>query len=304
MCIRDSWYVDRLWDEWDVRRRKRQTLWSALLLLLSGAFVYGGFLGLEAMPELERGVVWMGAVFAVMALAAVVFFWKKAVGAAFYAQVAGMLCFFFIQMCIRDRRSARERRRIRSSCRSSRARRSMPSRARLKRWASNWARSWTRMAQRRTACLLYTSQAIQRPKKRLFIALIAASLGLTALSAYGIWKVSFAGLQDISVYLPLVLGMILAGALSVALIGLAGIVLAILGLSSAVLFQRQAWTAINLLFPIAVVLGKCFEIDKERVERSFIEVSNQIIRNRRIRVKPEELLLLAPQMCIRDSRRD
>ena len=144
-------------------------------------------------------------------------------------------------------------------------------------------------------------QAIQRPKKRLFIALIAASLGLTALSAYGIWKVSFAGLQDISVYLPLVLGMILAGALSVALIGLAGIVLAILGLSSAVLFQRQAWTAINLLFPIAVVLGKCFEIDKERVERSFIEVSNQIIRNRRIRVKPEELLLLAPH-CLQEEK--
>lgn len=142
---------------------------------------------------------------------------------------------------------------------------------------------------------------VKRPKKRLFIILIAASLALTALSAYGVWKVSFAGLQDISVYLPLLLGMILAGALSIAGIGLVGIVLAILGLSSAAFFQRQAWTAINLLFPLAVVLGKCFEIDKERIERSFIEVSNQIIRNRKIRVAPGELLLLAPH-CLQEEK--
>lgn len=91
-----GWYVDRLWDEWDMRRRKRQTLWLALTALLSGAFIYGGFLGLEAMPELESGVMAMGAIFGVMALVSAAFLWKKEIGAAFYAQVFGMLCFFLV----------------------------------------------------------------------------------------------------------------------------------------------------------------------------------------------------------------
>ena len=42
------------------------------------------------------------------------------------------------------------------------------------------------------------------------------------------------------------------------------------------------------------MLGKLFDINKEKVECSFIEVSNQIIKNRHIKVKPEELLVLTP----------
>lgn len=138
---------------------------------------------------------------------------------------------------------------------------------------------------------------VTRPKKRLFLALILASLLLSGLSIYGIWRVSFPGLSNISAYLPLLLGVVLASVIIAIAIGVVGIILAILGLPTPAFFQGLAWSAINLLFPIAIALGKLFDIEKERVERSFIEVSNHLVKRKGIRVKPEQLLVLSPH-CI------
>ncbi|MDU4961451.1 MAG: DUF116 domain-containing protein [Sporomusaceae bacterium] len=139
--------------------------------------------------------------------------------------------------------------------------------------------------------------AVARPKKRLFLALTLASLLLAGLSTYGIWKVSFPGLANISAYLPLILGGILAAIVVTITVGFAGIILAIIGLPAPGFFQGLAWSAINLLFPLAIMLGKLFDIDKERVERSFIEVSNHLVKSKQIRIKPEQLLVLSPH-CI------
>lgn len=144
-------------------------------------------------------------------------------------------------------------------------------------------------------------ETIQRPKKRLFIALILISLFLSAISIYGIWKVSFLGLATISEYLPHILGTILIITLLVISIGILGIIFAIWGLPTLSFFHRQAWTAINLLFPIAVVLGKLMDINKERIERSFIEVSNQIIRNRKVIIPADKLLVITPH-CLQEEK--
>lgn len=138
---------------------------------------------------------------------------------------------------------------------------------------------------------------VARPKKRLFLALILASLMLSGLSIYGIWRVSFPGLSNISAYLPLLLGAVLASVIIAVAIGVIGIILAILGTPTPAFFQGLAWSAINLLFPVAIALGKLFDIEKERVERSFIEVSNHLVKRKGIHVKPEQLLVLSPH-CI------
>lgn len=142
--------------------------------------------------------------------------------------------------------------------------------------------------------------AIHRPKKRIFIILIFLSLFVTSISTYGIWKISFIGLANISEPLPILLGILLAGILASIFFGLMGIVFSILGWPTVRFFHRLAWTAINILFPMAITIGKIVSVDKEKIERSFIEVSNQIIRNRHIRVKPEELLLLTPH-CLQEE---
>ena len=143
-------------------------------------------------------------------------------------------------------------------------------------------------------------EAMVRPKKRLFIALILASLGLAALSTYGLWMVSFPGLANISAYLPVILGILLALVILAIGIGVGGIILTILGFSTLSFFQGPAWSAINLLFPLAIRIGKFFDVEKERVERSFIEVSNHLIQTKCIKVKPDKLLILTPH-CIQQE---
>ena len=143
-------------------------------------------------------------------------------------------------------------------------------------------------------------EVMVRPKKRLFIALILASLGLAALSTYGLWMVSFPGLANISAYLPVILGILLALVILTIGIGVGGIILTILGFSTLSFFQGPAWSAINLLFPLAIRIGKFFDVEKERVERSFIEVSNHLIQTKCIKVKPDKLLILTPH-CIQQE---
>ena len=136
-----------------------------------------------------------------------------------------------------------------------------------------------------------------RPRKRLFLALILISLLLAAISTYGLWMVSLPGLTNISAYLPLLLGLLLGTVIFAIACGVGGIILAILGFPTVAFFQGLAWSAINLLFPVAVRIGRLFHFDKERVERSFIEVSNHLIRCRSITVVPNKLLILLPH-CI------
>ncbi|MBP2639957.1 MAG: hypothetical protein H6Q66_908 [Firmicutes bacterium] len=144
------------------------------------------------------------------------------------------------------------------------------------------------------------SEVIHRPKKRLFIALILISLFVTAVSTYGIWMVSFPGLSNISTHLPLILGSLLAIALFAIVSGVVGIVLAILGFPTLHFFRRIAWSTVNILFPMATMIGRLFDVEKEKVERSFIEVSNHLNRQKHHKIAPEKLLILTPH-CIQND---
>ena len=133
-----------------------------------------------------------------------------------------------------------------------------------------------------------------KPKKRLFIDLILLSLVFIIFFFFFAWKISFSGLYDINEILPFFIAGGLILIFLIVSLGLLGMILAIIGCPTFSFFKRQAWTAINLLFPLAVMLGKLFDINKEKIESSFIEVSNQIIKNRHIKVQPHELLVLTP----------
>lgn len=143
-------------------------------------------------------------------------------------------------------------------------------------------------------------EVMVRPKKRLFLALILASLCVASLSTYGLWMVSFPGLANISAHLPIILGVLLGLVLLSIGIGIGGIILTILGFSTFAFFQGPAWSAINLLFPLAIQIGKLFDVEKERVERSFIEVSNHLMRTKGTKVRPDKLLILTPH-CIQQE---
>lgn len=143
-------------------------------------------------------------------------------------------------------------------------------------------------------------EAVHRPRKRLFLILILISLCIATISSYGLWIVSVPGLANISSYLPMILGLILATVIVAVACGVIGIILAILGFRTLGIFQGLAWSAINLLFPIAIGVGKLFDVEKERIERSFIEVSNHLIRQKNISVEPNKLLIMTPH-CLQQE---
>lgn len=134
----------------------------------------------------------------------------------------------------------------------------------------------------------------ERPRKRIFVALLSLSLLVVGFMVYAVWRVSYLGLREIGAYLPVILGAAFAGLFLFTGLGIVGLVGAICGVPFLSVFQRRAYAFINLLFPIAILLGKLFGFDRRRIERSFIAVSNQIIRQRRIRVPADRLLVVTP----------
>ena len=136
--------------------------------------------------------------------------------------------------------------------------------------------------------------AAERPRKRLFLALLSLSLLVVGFMAYAVWQVSYLGLREISAYLPLILGVALAIVFLFTGLGIVGIVGAIMGIPFLSAFQKRTYALINMLFPIAILFGKIFGFDRRKIERSFIAVSNQIIHQQHIKVPANRLLVVTP----------
>ena len=135
---------------------------------------------------------------------------------------------------------------------------------------------------------------IARPKKRLFLALVLTSLAIIATIIYFAWKIMAPGLHDISIYLPWFVGGVVLIIVLGAVFSVACMILAVMGVPMFKVFRGMAWNIINLLFPIALFLGKIFNIEKDRIGRSFIELSNHLFKQKQIKVPANRVLLLLP----------
>ncbi len=141
----------------------------------------------------------------------------------------------------------------------------------------------------------------KRPKKRLFLALILISIVVLSGLVYMAWKITLPGLSNISHYLPLAIGSVVALLLFAAIFSVSCMILAVMGIPTFKLFQGMAWSFVNFLFPVAVFLGKLFSINKERIERSFIELSNHLVKQKQIKVPADRILLLLPHCLQLDT---
>lgn len=114
---------------------------------------------------------------------------------------------------------------------------------------------------------------------------------------YLVWKVTVPGLAQIHSLLPMLLGLVGMAAALALIVGVAGIVMALLGVPIIKIFYFWAWKAINILFPFAVVLGRIFNIPRVKIEQSFIEVSNNLVLQHKIKVPADRIMILTPH-CI------
>lgn len=147
--------------------------------------------------------------------------------------------------------------------------------------------------------LVSTLEAL-RPKKRLFLGLLLAAEFFVALALYGMWRISYLGLENIFEYLPAIVGAFLIFISTFSFGAVCNMVLAVKGLPTLKLLHRYSFALIKFLFPVAVRIGKLFGVKRRQIEGSFIVVSNLIFMKSGIKVPANRLLVLSPH-CLQLS---
>lgn len=131
-------------------------------------------------------------------------------------------------------------------------------------------------------------------KKRLFIGLLGISLVfVTAIFAAAWWLVAWQRLVINQVIL-VVLTCLAITILLILGVGVAALIWTLWRSRTIPSLQSAMATATNLLFPLTIHIGKWVGLEEESIKNSFIQVSNQLVKNR-IRAKRfQRIMILAP----------
>jgi len=138
-----------------------------------------------------------------------------------------------------------------------------------------------------------------RPKKRIFIGLLVVSCFLLFFLILLVWYVPLVGLRSIHPSLPFIYSLFLAFlVLSMGFGGLLLILTVIRGRD--ILFsQKLRGITAKVLFPLMILMGRFVGVSKEKVQQSFIELNNHLVRSNHRRSRPQRILLLLPH-CIQN----
>lgn len=137
-------------------------------------------------------------------------------------------------------------------------------------------------------------------KKRLFIGLLSAAVGLILILLIFMTYLAINWDQPINRIILLIVCLLIIVILGIISSGIAGIVLTIWSARSIPSLQHSMRVTLNLLFPIALMLGRVLGISQERIRGSFIEVNNQLVRARREVFAANQILVLAPH-CLQNA---
>lgn len=139
-------------------------------------------------------------------------------------------------------------------------------------------------------------------KKRLFLGLLCFSLLAAGIMAFALWYLIFnPGQSVINQTLVLALVVFISVSVIMASLGLVGILMTLLAAKRLPFLQGPMRVAVNIFFPVIIILGKLFKIDVDRIKSSYIEVNNQMVKTARLRLAPEQILVLVPH-CLQNSQ--
>ena len=127
--------------------------------------------------------------------------------------------------------------------------------------------------------------------------------GIFIISGLGIvlWYYIFIEPSRITQSLFVVIGLLLLFGVVLTFGGLMGIVFSLLTGRTYSFLRLPSQFIIAHLLPHVIYLGKIFHIAKERVELSFIEVNNALVKSQAgNNIGPEDILILAPH-CLQNS---
>jgi uncharacterized protein len=138
----------------------------------------------------------------------------------------------------------------------------------------------------------------KRPQKRIFIGLLVFTCLVLSLLIFFLWYVPIVGMQNIHPKLPMIFSGILGGLLVIMFFGGVLLVLTVL-MGKDFLFSHRLRGVVRGLFPFMILVGKTIGIPRERIQQSFIEVNNNLVRSNSHGSTPKKILILLPH-CIQD----
>ncbi|AEB09026.1 DUF116 domain-containing protein [Desulfobacca acetoxidans] len=133
-----------------------------------------------------------------------------------------------------------------------------------------------------------------RPQKRIFIGLLVATCLILAPLLALLWYVPFVGFTNIHPYLPLILGIVFGAFVILVFSGVFLLILTIMLGRDLFISKRLRGIIVKIVFPLLIGVGRLFGVSKAQVQRSFIEINNQLVLAQKIKTTPDKILLLMP----------
>ncbi len=144
---------------------------------------------------------------------------------------------------------------------------------------------------------------MSEPKKRIFIGLIVFTVFLISAATAGLYLIPYVGLRNIHPRAPELAFITLGTLLGLLILGVALLILTLVRGREIFFAARLRGIVIEVLFPIMIVVGKLLGISKEKIQQSFVEVNNLLVRAKCRDSKPKRLLLLMPH-CLQFNECD
>ena len=137
------------------------------------------------------------------------------------------------------------------------------------------------------------------PQKRIFIGLLVITCLILFSFMFLVWYVPMVGLENIHPSLPIVFSVGLGILFILMLSGGLLLVFTIIRGKDGFISRRLRGVVAKVLFPLTILMGKLLGVSKGRIQQSFIELNNHLVRSNRHRTRPNKLLILLPH-CIQD----
>lgn len=141
---------------------------------------------------------------------------------------------------------------------------------------------------------------LAQPGRRLFVALVGLMFFIFAALVGMVWFIAGRWLDFYYQAVAFLITAVILLILVLFAIGVVGLLVTLYWGRFFPLFSNIVRFIINFLFPVSLQAGRMLGIDQERVQSSFIDVNNQLVLMKNIRVMPEEVLLLAPH-CLQQN---
>ena len=138
-----------------------------------------------------------------------------------------------------------------------------------------------------------------RPQKRIFIGLLVLTCLILFFFIFLLWYIPIVGLKNIHPSLPLAFTIVLSVLVFLMLAGGLLLIFTILRRRDIFLSHRLRGIVAKILFPFMILMGKLVGVSKEKVQQSFIELNNHLVRSNNHRPRPNKLLILLPH-CIQN----